>query len=237
MRLNLALQQGFISRQYKFTTLRLSLVAGSAFVTLVGVNSIPFARFLNRKITLSDGSNTATGYIKSAGIAETLSGVELISWTNSVANPYETFTTSGTSITSAINTTGKGIAYSTIADALAKLFRLTFNLTLNSGTGPSFASGSNNVYAAPGSAVVAAGQVGAQSKLYTGKNVTEYAGFNTPNGIASDFSASAVSLQQVLTPDATGCVIVSTPGGVTQSWASDTGISPSTATYTVTISK
>lgn len=62
-----------------------------------------------------------------------------LTWNNGVTNPYETFTTGDDSIASAINTTGTARCWtSTGINATAgDIFKVTFNLTLNSGQLPS----------------------------------------------------------------------------------------------------
>lgn len=56
-------------------------------------------------------------------------------WSNFAGAPgYETFTTSGSDITSAINTSGLGIASAAYTSLLGKRYRVKMSLTVNSGT-------------------------------------------------------------------------------------------------------
>jgi hypothetical protein len=65
-------------------------------------------------------------------------------WTTLAGGPYETFTSSGSTITSAIDTNNSSYAYTTKVDmVLGTWYRLDINLTLNSGTGPKISTGDN----------------------------------------------------------------------------------------------
>lgn len=58
-------------------------------------------------------------------------------WTNDAVNAYETLTTSGTIISSAINSSGSGYCYSNdITITSGEIYTVEVNLTLNSGTAP-----------------------------------------------------------------------------------------------------
>jgi hypothetical protein len=205
-----------VTGSVSLANIRLSLVDGTAFVDFSAAGTL---NYLNGKLTLTDSAGKkAVGYLKAAGTGETLDS-ELVGWTNNAGSPYETITVNANSIDldSVINTTGYGIAYNTVATASGRCFKVTYNLTLNSGTAPKYVTGStinfvNEIIIVPNSA-------GAKTAYYTGRYDTEYSGFATGNGIATDFSTTSTSLKQLLTPSATGATITSTPGGTTYNWA------------------
>jgi len=103
----------------------------------------------------------------------------ITSWTNAT---YETFTSSGANITSAINTTGNGQASFTFADDLAegKLYRAVITLTLTSGTAPQFNINGTGTTLVAGVNTIVFTALASQSTTY----------FWTTNGVATNFSAT-----------------------------------------------
>ena len=199
--------------------IRLSLVNGTAFVDFSAVGTL--TPYVGQRLTLTDSAGKkAVGYLKSVGTGETLDS-ELIGWTNNPSFAYETFTVNGDTINldAVINSAGYGIAYNTLGTAQGKLFKVTYNMTLNSGTAPEFVAGSNTSYSNK-LVVLSSGTAGSRTGYFVGRYATEYAGFNTGNGTETNFATASTSLKQVLTPSATGVTITSTRGGSVYSWES-----------------
>lgn len=189
--------------------MKISAVNGTAFVDFSAADVL--TNYLGRKLTITDSKGKKlVGYIKAAGTGETLDSELISSWTNNVTNPYETFTSSGKDITSAINTTTTGFCTSTVGVSANKLYNAVTNLTLNSGTAPNLRLYDDNK-------VIIAASVGAQTGYVTATATSNAIGYYI--SVATNFSVTA-SLKQVLTPSATGVTIVSTPGGTTYNWAS-----------------
>jgi len=129
-------------------------------------------------------------------------GSELVNgWTNHpTTHPFETLTTSGSDITSAINTSGFGMAYKDIgAVVVGEVYKCVFTTTLNSGTLPYFRSSADISHSDPNnysSRIVA----GANSFYYiiTTARDHDYVGWQT--GSASevvDFEVASFSLKKV----------------------------------------
>lgn len=217
---------------YSAVTLEMSAVNGAAFITQVS-GSIPFSSYLNRKITISDGSNSISGFIKSVGTGETYGAEIVSSWTNfGAGSEYGTFTTAGANITSAIHD-GVGYAYSKSNDCeltIGALYKDVATLTLNSGETPWHAVGSNSGNTGDMSDNLSAG---ANTRIFT-FNTTDYDFLLVRSNNAADFSCT-FSLKQITAPDSSGCTIVSARGGATYNWTSNGGINPNAANYTVTI--
>ena len=209
-------------------TCNLSTVAGAAFVTQP---SADLTRYIGCKLTLNDGTQNLVGWIKAAGTAETLSDTYVTGWTNT---SFETFTTSGADITSAINSDSSGLAYTEITPLVAGyLVKSSFAITHNGGNSLSglYRIGSSAALAAPN--ITATPAAGANSIYRTCLAAYTHVGwFRT---VTIDFSVASYSLKQVLTPSATGVRIVSTQGGTIYNWASDGGINPNAASFTATI--
>jgi hypothetical protein len=127
----------------------------------------------------------ANGYIHPAFIA---------SWTNNATFPYETFTSSGANITSAINSSGFGIANTNsfwLNKGATYLFQ--WNITLNSGTAPGFLVGTNTSAAAVGVSVA-----GNNVYMFTaGTNDNYYFTLRTEDGVAANYSCSGIDVKQI----------------------------------------
>jgi len=191
---------------------RLSLVDGTAFVDFSAAGTL--TPYLNHRLTLTDSAGKkAVGYIKAAGTGETLDSEILDAWTNNGANPFETFTTSGSDITQAVNSTGVGVAYKVFSVVNGALYKYTNTYSKTSGADPYLRTVRTSSLIDP---VVS----------LTRNGITYVVGVATQDRIAvaavttSDFALINNSLKQVLTPSATGVTITSTPGGTTYNWAS-----------------
>ena len=129
---------------------------------------------------------------------ETLSGEKLGTWANSDF-PWTTLTSSGTTISSAIsNGSATMIAVNPFSSVSGSLYKITFNLTLNSGTVPSFSIREG----ATGSIGDGSGDFGTVSSglnthyFQASSTKTLYMFFNV-NSVASNFSLSDVSIKEV----------------------------------------
>lgn len=132
------------------------------------------------------------GDIKLAALAdttaETLSGSELVtSFTNNTSFPFETFTSSGDTISSAINTTGFGIAYASVTLTAGKTYVISGDVTLNSGSAPNLRSGTSNPSLPD---IISTSVSGSFAFTITPTTTVTEVGFRAENGVACDFSAT-----------------------------------------------
>jgi len=192
--------------------MRISSFAGTAFVDFSSAGTL--TPYPNHLVVIKDSVGKAIqGYIKAAGTGETLGSNLLASWTN---QNYETFTSAGPDITSAIEATTNGDAYDT-QPALNqfKLYLLSCTLTLSSGENPQVYVG-NTWHSYNGGLGLTTLNAGANNLYF---NATALAFYTIiQNTSATNFSATFL-LKQVLTPSATGVTISSTKGG-TENWES-----------------
>lgn len=116
------------------------------------------------------------------------------SWTNNATYPYETFTSSGANITSAINSAGLGIANSnTMKLQGGATYLFQWNITLNSGTAPGFLISTNDVAAA--TAVSVAGN---NVYMFTpGADGNYYFTLRNESGVATNFACSQINVKQI----------------------------------------
>ncbi len=199
--------------------MRLSSVDGTAFVDF----SLASVLTLNAKLTITDSaSKTLIGYFKAAGTGETTGAEKITGWTNNVTYSYDTFTTSGTEITSAIIATGVGIGYTnSFAPTSGILMKMVTTLTINSGAAPKWLfaeaiDGSGAVIQADGNGILMS--AGANIVYRTAISGLNYLLFY--NSGAQNFSTASTLLKQVLTPSTTGATIVSAAGGSIYNWTS-----------------
>ena len=126
--------------------------------------------------------------------AEVVTGAELVSgWTNNVGHPYETFTQSAVDITSAINTTAYGICYSAITLTAGKRYTVSFDLTLNSGTAPSFRISTDSSLNT-GLTVLDGAANGIVHYSFVAGSET-YIGLRVESGVATNFSVASFSMR------------------------------------------
>jgi len=168
------------------------------------------------QVTLKDSSGyEATGFSGGAGSGETL-GSELVDgWANGSAM-FETLTTDGSSITSAINTTGYGICYNITTSTGGNLYLLSETLTLNSGTTPSFWFCSSTNAAAPREEIALS--VGVNSVYYIPSVTYTHVVHRVGDGVTTNFAVSLFSLKQITEPAATAIMILDGPSG-SAGWA------------------
>ncbi|MFA5099055.1 MAG: type II secretion system protein [Candidatus Paceibacterota bacterium] len=228
-------------------TMNLSTANGYAFITSSSLNLTPY---INRYVIISDGTNNIQGFIKAQGSGETL-GNELIvngdmeldsSWGN-----YGSLVTSNirsneqahggiygrkiispngygaTQIISSVNTgalyfatgyiytaVGAGrFSYKNLADNFGYLLTSSYNFASWTSIGNRYFT-INNI----GLRIILEACYGGSSTLYY----------------------DDASIKQVLTPSASGVTITNTRGGSTYNWATNSGINPNVASFTVTVS-
>jgi hypothetical protein len=204
--------------------MKISAVDGVAFID-PSSDVVASAAFLaavkhNDKIVIRSKTNGAEifGYAKAAGAGETLDVERLTTWVNN-GNTYETFTSSGSDITSAIESNTNGFSYSNIAtQAIGNLMKLVSTVTLNSGTAPVATLYSGTGITEAPNASFGTLTAGANAIYRTATGVHTHIDFLNylTNG---NWSATGNSLKKVLTPAATGITISTLPGGTTMNWS------------------
>jgi hypothetical protein len=160
-----------------------------------GANRNEFTSSRMAGIWSDSGNGTAVNNMFSFGpAAGYIHPIFITSWTNNVTYPYETFTSSGADITSAINTTGFGVA-NTNSFYLNKgaTYLFQWNITLNSGTAPGFVV-SNNASAS----AVAVSNVGNNLYMFTaGADANFYFTLRNESGVAANFACSQINVKQI----------------------------------------
>jgi hypothetical protein len=177
----------------------LSLVAGTVFVDILGLDLTPF---IGGSITILDAaSKPLVLQLIALGTGETYGTEKLTTWTNS-GTPYGTFISAGKDITSAIYA-GGGTAlanYNAFVSVLGALYRYAPVLTLNSGQVPIIL-----IYSGLGSqAYFNSPLVAGQNTLYYTEGVGGATGQGFLYNTAAANWAATNTLKQVLTPSATG---------------------------------
>ena len=146
--------------------------------------------WMHGDIKLATLSDTDTTNISASGNTNLLSG----QWTNNGSFPYETFTTSGLDITSAINTTAYGAANKTWTSTAGKTYTAYFNLTLNSGTAPTLYVQTSSSF---GNGVSYQTKNGVNAFTFTATmSTSSYFSFSVSNGVATNFSVSNLELYE-----------------------------------------
>ena len=120
-------------------------------------------------------------------------------WTSYGAEPFETLTTSGTTIISGINTTGLGIAYltKTLSVEAGKRYRVKHNFTLNSGTAPIVRLTSNTTLNTTLGLNSAANASSVFEFTCTTSANPAYLGYRNESGVASNFSSSGLEIEEI----------------------------------------
>jgi hypothetical protein len=141
-----------------------------------------------------NGSGTVVNSVFSLALSAYIHPTFVASWTNNATYLYETFTSSGSSITSAINSSGLGVANSSsfyLVGGATYIFQ--WFVTLNSGTLPGFVVSSNTAASATGVSV-------AGNNLYmfkAGSSGTYYFTLRTESGVAANYAVSNVDVKQI----------------------------------------
>ena len=142
-------------------------------------------------IKLATLSDTDTTNISASGNTNILAGK---TYTNNASFPYETFTSSGLDITSAINTTAYGAANLTWVSTPGKTYTAYFNLTLNSGTAPILFMQTSSSF---GNGVQYQTVNGVNSFTFTAtRSGSIYFSFSVQNGVATNFSVANLELYE-----------------------------------------
>ncbi len=199
------------------------------------VSVTPYPNLINSlgcllKIKDSSG-NAIQGIIKAAGTGETLGNELLSGFTNSSVIPYDTLTTLGLDISSAIkNPLGSASVGSNVFTGSRYLVKIVRTYTLIGGTDVSARIGGDEELSTPN---VIFGTVNpAYATLIAG---SRYFGYRAISQV-TNFSATGNSVKQVLTPSATGVTIVNSKGGVTYNWINkSTLFNYTSATFTYEI--
>ena len=220
-------------------TANLSQVNGTAFVSNPSVDLRPYVGF---KGTWSDVGTQGVGFFGAAGTGEGLGPNLITGWVNSVTYPYDTFTGSGATITSAIKVgaTGYAAANNSISSpSIGMLAKFTpGTLALTSGTAPYF-----DIFTAIGGGGSFQGFVTQGTwpggNLYRTITRANYIYLSIGDNLAAaNYALTGDAFQSVLSPSVTGTTIVSAAGGSTQSWTSMTvGFNLNDTTYTVAITR
>jgi hypothetical protein len=141
-----------------------------------------------------NGTGTVVNSVYSLALSAYIHPTFVSSWTNNVSFPYETFTSSGADITSAINTTGSGIGNSNalkLQNGATYIFQ--WFITLNSGALPGFAIATDTATVSTGVSVV-----GNNVYMFTaGSGGNYYFTVRTESGIASNFALSNLNVKQI----------------------------------------
>jgi hypothetical protein len=205
---------------------RLSTVASTAFVDFLGTGSVTLADYVGYKIKLcsvTDNTQCATGYVKAASTGETL-GPELVTGgdfeTNVCGSTWTCQTgwamdsgNSGKATFSNASSTG---LIQTAGSVIGALYRLTFDLDAYSGS---------RVFAQLGTpGTLSTGQVSESvgTKVFYLLANAAYANHSTYGYAGATATIDNFSRKQVVSPSATGVLVVSSPGGTTYSWTSNT---------------
>jgi len=199
------------------TGLRISAVDGTAFVDNLpaAVQTLVAANPDKLLFEAYDSSNRVlSGVLKAAGSAETTTNLGITGFTNSVTAgfEYETFTTSGADITSAINSSGYGHAMSNqLAATTGKLIKLSITATINSGANTSFNVGDIVDGRFSSYAGVNPMAAGSNTGYVTNAPGHRYCGAVVYENI--NYSANGILAETVDTPGTSGCTIVNSKGG------------------------
>ena len=180
---------------------------------------------------LDAAGKKATGYLGAVGAGETLGSELVTEWTNASApNAYDTFTTSGKDITSAINSLGVAGEWAwsnSTGILLQKLYKLVFVYSYTAGTNYIvIGTGGENLSIremAPGGThtiyltCVAEGTTKDKIQAYNNSSLTSF--------------SSTYTLKEITDPPSTAVHIVSSLNGTVRNWASiASGFNPNTIT-------
>ncbi len=156
-------------------------------------------QYLERWYPMIEGNPESPQSIVYDHSEKKLGAEELGTWTNNPSYSWDTFTSSGTSITSAISdASGVHIATNPFLSVSGSLYKITFNLTLNSGTVPSI-SIRETVDGTIGDGLgIGASSEGVNTYYFKASSTkTLYMFFNITD-TTSNWSASDVSIKEVL---------------------------------------
>jgi len=254
------LKDAFETKVYTGVTLRMATVATGALITQVS-GSPPLSLFKNRMITISDGSKAVTGYIKSVGVTETY---ELTpTYTSDFSAGVDGWVAAGGTaagnidaiggandwlrLTVNANNSGHVVYRATPNLVVGALYNLSLDYYIPSTnsvmTSASIESGAANYRYDTASSLATLDAKTTRSINFTAKETGFVRVYGLGGGSFQDAGGDdvlylrGVVAQRILTPDSTGVVISSTRGGSVQSWATNSGIDPNAASFTVTVSR
>jgi hypothetical protein len=217
------------------TGLRISSVDGTAFIDNAGTTVTTYADG-NHQISIFDSSGMELrGVLKAAGTSEELGSELLTGWTNHPTQGFDTFTTSGREISSAIELTSGGRAYSEITFDIGKLYKVDLTgYTLNSGTAPRIAASDVNSTDSPGIRdLISESPI----DFYFTKRFATHIGVRAV-WEATNFAITDTSVKQVTAPSSSGATIVSTKGGTTRNFSQkNSSFTYNAASYYVIVRK
>lgn len=224
------------SASWGVTVRGLSLADGVAFVKVSGASLAGYVGVEGTstpwKLVLRDSVGVATvGYIGAVDAAETLGG-ELVTngtfdaningWTEFPLYPFTTHVWQAGKLHAVSLITDDGIGtgphFSTTA---GKLYKVTFDLVVNSGTGPVCGIGETNVawnFAFNNTSNMVSGSYTFYFTSIITSSVQEFIYWN--QNLAGDYTLDNISIQEVTHVGATGAHIVSAKDGSTRNWAS-----------------
>ena len=189
------------------TGLRISSVNGTAFLDNCPADILAA---VGAQIKIYDSSSRyLQGVIDVAGSSEGLGGEKITGWTNVVTYPFDTFSSSGVDISSAINTAGTSerCVTNSISFSALGLYKnvIPFNLISGGGwdyfySGYCLSNGSGFImqFHLPTSATYTA-------YITQTDIIRAYLGLRSGNAV--NFSISAPSIKQVTAPSANGVII------------------------------
>jgi hypothetical protein len=223
-----------------------SVVAGGAFLTALGT-PIPWGLLLNRKVTVSDGTNTAIGYVGAVGTGETYDSSVVVN--GGFASDTANWTALDSTLASVaggqsgncleitrVAGTNQG-AYQNFTGALTAGALYRVRVYVKSGTSGNegfFLSNMTGMTTLYGTSTASWAPA---TTYYNGSAVAGNWIIAKQSSTAGTMLFDEASIQRVLTPGPSGCIIVSAPGGATQSWESDSGLNLNAANFSITIER
>jgi hypothetical protein len=203
------------------TGIRFSAVDDTAFLDNLPAGVLPFADGKHYIKIFDSAGKAVEGVLKAAGSGETLGSEAITGWTNgwgdAIYETYNTLTTSGKDITSAIKSSGakRSMTYSNdLGLSVGALSKWSFIGNYISGTSFTIQTKESNILTAAGSI---------NRGFTTDATFAAYTTFLAVDKILSVFSGTGEviafdlvpTLKQVLTPSASGATIVNAISGTT----------------------
>lgn len=228
---------------------KVATVDGGAMLTQC--SGINFDGFKGCKITVVDAATgTAIGYIGNIGSGETYSATERL-----VNGGFASDTSSwaGTSCTLAsvaggqsgnclqVTRTGGTNQYAKQSPAdftVGALYAYSGYVksgTSGNETGALYVRNSADTQTIVSSIATTSASWSLRSLFWTATETTQTFRAQKTSATNGTMLFDSLSSVRVLTPDISGCTIVTASGGATQSWLSNTGINPNSTSFTVTV--
>ena len=231
-------------------TCKLSLVNGTAFITNP---SVDLRQYVGYKITITETTHSLEGWIAQAGAGEAL-GDELLSNPTVDVNTTGWYTDyaggSATIASVAGGQSGNCLEITGVSGTHQQAGQTNLNfcnkLLKMSGYVKSGTSGDEafRIYYGEGGAWYYSPTLGITSSSWVpfsyylsnaGTEYNRYLGFEKASSTPGTMLYDELSIRQLLAPSLTGVTIVSTQGGTTYNWASNSGILPNTTSFTAVI--